>query len=198
MKKILYIIVIFLMCFGCKEKYIIKNDKVYKQGWNEGVGNYEYIVEGADFKTFENLDFDDINLVLGKDKDNVFMDGKIIQNCDPRTFNSLGDYYFKDKNSIYFLGFYSSEADWKIDSIIPTKFRIIKYPWATDGKVLIWGSHTLQLKDLKSFTPINENWGKTKNEIINEYKILKNVDYSSFKVIDDYSAVDKNGEVKTY
>ena len=198
MKRIFsYILILSLFC-SCKKEYIVKDDKVYLKGWNEGVGEYEYIVRGADFKTFENLDYEDVNCTFGKDKFNVYMDGKIVPQSDPKTFKYIGDYFFRDKNAIYFFGFYSSEKDWRIDSIIPSKFKIIKYPWATDGNSLIWGSRTLHLKDLETFKPINENWGKTKNEIIREAKILKTVDYNSFEVIDEYNAKDKNGEIKEY
>ncbi|MBD3584021.1 DKNYY domain-containing protein [Flavobacterium selenitireducens] len=195
MKQLFYFLSITFLFIGCKEEYIVKGNQVYHKGWNEGVGNYERLLDGADAKTFVNLKYSGVNAIFGKDKFHVYMDGKIVPYSDSKTFKYISDHFFKDKNSIYFFGFYSSEQDWKIDSIVPSQFKLIKYPWATDGKSLIWGYKTLEVDDLSSFKPLNENWAKTKDKVIFQAKVLNNVDYDSFEVIDDYNAQDKNGKV---
>ena len=73
-------------------------------------------------------------------------------------------------------------------------------PWAYDNEYLIWGANTLKLDDAKLFTPLNENWGKTKDKVIYTTKIVEGVHIQTFEVIDKYKAKDKyhnyeNGEV---
>jgi hypothetical protein len=195
--KFLLFILIAILFTSCEKKYIIKNESVYLKGWSEANGGYERLVPNADSKTFENMEFEDVNCTFGKDKYHVYMDGEIVKKCDPKTFEYIDNYFFRDKNAIYFFCFYNSTDDWRINSINPKKFKIIKDYWATDGEYLLNGYRTLKLDDLNSFVPLNENWGKTKTHIIYQTEIVKNVDYNSFEVIDLYSGKDKNHTIES-
>ena len=175
-----------------KNRYVIEGNSVYLKIYRGGGFQMsKELIPQADYKTFENLDFEDVNSVLGKDKNHVYHEQDIVEKCDPQTFEYIGNYFFKDKKSIYFFGFYNSKNDWLVDSINSKKFRIIKDYWATDGQYLLNGYEKIKLDDLNSFTPLNENWGKTNQKIIYRTKILKNVDYDSFEVIDNYNGKDK-------
>ena len=192
MKKYFLLLFTILILTSCEKKYIVKNNSVYFKGWNEGVGNYERLIPDADAKSFANIELEDFNGKFGKDNYKVFFDGKTIKNCDPKTFEFLGNYLFKDKNAVYFFGFYSDSDDWRIDVVNPKKIKLFTYPWSTDGEYLLYGYKPLKLDDANDFQAIDENWGKTKTKIIYEDQILENVDYSTFKVINYSTAKDKN------
>ena len=189
---VIYIFLFLVSLSSCEKKYIIKNDSVYLKGWSEANGGYERLIANADPKTFEDLEFDDINGKLGKDGKRVFYDGEVVKDCDPKTFKYLGNYLFKDKNSLFFFGFYRDANDWKIDGVNVKQITLFSYPWSTDGQYLLFGYQKLKLDDVKDFQPIDEQWGKTKSKIIFESKVLKMVDYNSFKVINYSTAKDKN------
>lgn len=192
MKK--YFILLFTILFltSCDQKYIVKNNSVYLKGWNEGIGNYERLISDADAKSFENIELEDFNGEFGKDNYKVFYDGKAIINCDPKTFEFLGNYLFKDKNALYFFGFYSDSNDWRIDIVDPKKIKLFTYPWSTDGEHLLYGYKPIKLDDANDFQAIDEKWGKTKTKIIYEDQILEKADYNTFEVINYSTAKDKN------
>jgi len=199
MKKRLSIFLLSTILFvGCQDsRYLAEGNSIYLSIYRGG--GFEMskeLIPEADAKTFENLEYENVNSILGKDKNHVYHENKIIDKCDPKTFEYLGNYFFRDKNSIYFFGFYNSPEDWLIDSINTKRFRIIKDYWATDGEYLLNGYRKLKLDDLNTFTPLNKNWGKTKTKIIYETKVLENVDYDSFEPIDLYSGKDKNGKIE--
>lgn len=181
------------MCLtSCERKYIIKNNSVYLKGWNEGNGSYERLVKDADAKTFKNLKFKNTNGVYGKDKENVFFDGIVVENCDPKTFEFIGNYLFKDRDALFFFGFFSSPKDWRIEISNLNKVRIFEYPWFTDDLNLYHGSKLVKIKNIVDFQVLNRNWSKTRTKIIYENSIVENVDYETFEVIDNYTAKDKN------
>ncbi|NHM07492.1 hypothetical protein G4D82_09695 [Flavobacterium sp. CYK-4] len=187
------ILFLILSLYSCEEKYIIENESVYFK-CNRGGGfemSKELIAE-ADSKTFESLEYEDVNGTLGKDKESVFYNGQVVKSCDPKTFKYLGNYLFKDKNSLFFFGFYNTPDDWKIDGVNINKIKLFSYPWSTDGEYLIFGYQKLKLDDVKDFKPIDEQWGKTKSKIIYENKVLEMIDYNSFEVINYSTAKDKN------
>ena len=192
MKKYIVFFFLVMLLMSCEKEYIIKNNSVYLKGWNEGNGNYERLVKNADAKTFENLKFKGINGVFGKDKKTVFFDGEIVENCDPKSFTFIGNYLFKDKDALFFFGFYSSSNDWRIETLNPEKARIFEYPWSTDGVKLLYGYKPVNLENIIDFKAIDKNWGKTKTKIIYENNVIKKADYETFEVLSYSLAKDKN------
>jgi hypothetical protein len=185
------IIILSLFLFSCEQKYSIRDNQVYLKGWNKGSGNYERLVEKADAKTFQKIENDE-NLTIGKDNKYVFFETEIIDNFDPKTLKYIGNYYFVDKDSAYFFGFYSSKNDCEIIGVNPNKLRIFKtYPWASDDKHIIYGHDIAEIKNINDFKVISENWGRTKTEILYKGKILNAVDINSFEIINDDKAKDK-------
>lgn len=180
---------------GCRHGYKVENDRVYYEYWHAGLGikQGKRLIEVADAKSFKPLSFDgDINFKFGKDKNYLFIDGEAIKNIDPNTFTFIGNYIFRDKDSAYFFGFYNNLNDCVIKGVNPDKIELIKYPWAKAGNILINGKDTVYLDDINEFVPIDDNWGKTKKQIINKKIILYGADVETFQARSSFQGKDKN------
>lgn len=195
MKVIQIIIIVLTILFltNCSRGYKIEDGKVYYKYWNEGSGQGRQLIEEADANTFQKLSIDcDCSFEFGKDKNYLFIDGKLIKNIDPNTFKFVGNYIFRDKDSAYFYGFYNDLNDCVIKGINPNKLQLIKYPWAKAGNILIHGADTLYVEDINDFIPIDKDWGKSKKNIIYKNQILLGADVETFKITNSYSGKDKN------
>lgn len=193
MRTIFLITLIAAISISCKRSYKTENGIVYYEYWNEGSGQNKVAIEKADAKTFETTEFDcDCSFAFARDKNHLYIDGKIIKSIDPDSFKFLGNYFFRDKDSVYFFGFYSDIQDCSIRGINPEKLHLLKYPWAKSENILIHGNATLSLGDIERFSIIDENWGKTDKYVIYGNEILKNADPKTFHVINSYSGKDKN------
>jgi hypothetical protein len=193
-RTILIIITVFAISAltSCGRGYKVENDEVYYEYWNEGSGRGRWLLKEADASTFQELEFD-CNLCFGKDKNHLFIDGRLIKNIDPNTFTYIGNYVFTDKDNAYFFGFHSGNLNnCAIEGIELDKLQLIKYPWAKAGNILIFGGSTLSLDDIDDFEPINEKWGKTKKYVFYRDEILEEADPETFKVINWRLAKDKN------
>ena len=185
------------MISSCSGDYTVENGKVFYNSWNEGSGNNIVELSQADAKTFTSFETEcDCNMKFGKDKNHLFINGKLIENIDPKTFKYLGNYIFRDKDSAYFFGFYYDINNCVIRGINPDDIKLLKYPWAKSKDILIHGNDTLSLKNIEDFIIMDENWGKTNDVVINENQILPNADPNSFQIISSYSGRDKNNEFK--
>ncbi len=173
MKQVFFLVLTLSILTSCRKGYKIENNKVYYEYWNEGSGQNQVQIENADAKTFKSINFDcDCDFEFGKDKNNLYIDGKTMKNIDPNTFKYVGNYIFRDKDSAYFFGFYSDINDCAIKKVNPDKIEIIKYPWAKADNFLIHGGDAIKVDDINEFKPIDENWGKTKKYIINPLCIM--------------------------
>lgn len=180
---------------SCRHGYKIEDDKVYYEYWNEGSGQNKRLLEQADAKSFEPISFDcDCSFEFGRDKNHLFINGDPIKNIDPRTFDFMGNYIFRDKDSAYFFGFYNNLNDCVIRGINPDGIELIEYPWAKASKTLLHGGDTLFLIDVNDFTPIDKNWGKTSKYIIYENRIILGADVESFEVLNSHSGKDNRFE----
>lgn len=191
-KHIILTFLVILSLTSCRHGYKIEDDKVYYEYWNEGSGQGKRLIKQADAKTFQILSFDcDCSFKFGKDKNHLFIDGELINNIDPHTFKFIGNYVFRDKDSAYFFGFYNNLNECEIQGINPDRIELIEYPWAKADKVLIHGKDTLFLSDISEFVPIDRDWGKTKQYVINKNKIIYGADVKTFNVINGYGGEDK-------
>ncbi len=193
MKKfsVLYILCILILQ-SCND-YTIEDNKVYYTYWNEGSGKNKIEIKEADAKSFKTLDFEcDCSFKFGKDKNHLFIDGIKINNIDPTTFEFIGNYIFRDKNSAYFFGFYNDINDCLIKGVNPDKINLISYPWAKANNILIHGKDTVSIDDMNDFIPLDEDWGKTKKHIINKNKILYGADLETFKIVNSFEGKDEN------
>jgi hypothetical protein len=187
-KQLTFILLILIVLTSCRRGY-----KVYYEYWNEGSGQNKRLIEQADAKTFQKLNFDcDCDFVFGKDKNHLFIDGELINNIDPNTFKFVGNYIFRDKDSAYFFGFYNNINDCVIKGVNPDKIKLIKYPWAKADHLLIHGKDTVELDDINDFKPVDDDWGKTKKYIVNNNQILYGADVETFKITSSFEGKDKN------
>lgn len=194
--KILIISIISLFIFSsCRKGYVVENNKVYYEYWNEGTGQNKSLIETANAETFKTLEFNcNCDFKFAKDQKHLYIDGQPIRDIDPNTFKFIGNYLFKDKDSVYFFGFYNNLNDCAIKGINPKNIKLLQYPWSKSGNILIHGNDTLLLHDIDNFIIIDEDWGKTKKHIINQNKIVKGADPKTFKVINSYSGKDDRNE----
>jgi DKNYY family len=130
-RQVIIIVLAISILTNCSRDYKVEGNKVYYESWNEGSGQNKILVKQADAETFQKLTFEcDCNFEFGKDKNHLFIDGKLINNIDPNTFKFIGNYIFRDKESAYFFGFYNNLNDCVIKSVNPDKIMLIKYQWA--------------------------------------------------------------------
>jgi hypothetical protein len=79
--------IIFFLTFSiltsCRRGDKVEGDKVYYEHWNEGSGQVIRLIEQADAKTFQKINFEcDCDFEFGKDKDHLFIDGELVKNID--------------------------------------------------------------------------------------------------------------------
>lgn len=194
-RQLIILVLTLLILTSCKRGYIIEDGKVYYEYWNEGNGQGKRLVEQADAQTFQKMSLDcDWDFDFGKDKDHLFLNGELLKNIDPNTFKFIGNYIFRDKDSAYFMGAWPTKNlnDNIIKGVNPNRIKLIKYPWAKADNFLINGSDTVSLDDINDFTPIDEDWGKSKKYIIYRNKILYGADVETFKIISPFQGKDKN------
>lgn len=193
MKQVIILVLTISILTSCRHGYKVEGDKVYYEYWNEGSGQGKTIIQQADAKTFQELNMNcDCNFEFGRDKDHLFINGELLKNIDPNTFKFIGNYIFHDKDSAYFFGFYNNLNDCVIKGVDPDKIKLIKYPWAKAGNLLIHGSDTVRLDDANEFIPLDDDWGKTKKYIVNNNQILFGADVETFKIISSFQGKDKN------
>ncbi len=191
--RLTFFFLILLFLTSCRRGYKVEGDKVYYEYWHSGLGfkQGKRLIE-ADAKSFKSLNFDcDCSFEFGRDKNHLFINGDPIKNIDPNTFTFVGNYIFRDKDSAYFFGFYNDLNNCVIKGVNPNKIKLIKYPWAMADNLLINGQDTLFLEDIKDFTPIDNDWGKTKKYIVNRDKIVFGADLETFKILSSYEGKDK-------
>jgi len=123
----------------------------------------------------------------------LYIDGIGFKKADQNTFELVGNFVFRDKDSAYFFGFYDEIENTTIHNVNPNTIKVFSiFPWAKTNKTIIWGKEIINVNNVNKFVPINENWGKTDSQIIFQNNILEDVDYFSFEVIDNYIGKDKN------
>lgn len=163
----------------------------------------------VDFQTFK---VDAINPKWAKDQDDIFYEGKKVEGLDAKTFEVLGQKYFKDISGIYFqtsqLAFQSldgvdMESFSIIDEVDPAKVDI--FNWGSDlskdkhhvyykGNIIEGAdSETFKFLDKHGDFATDKNYAFLKKD--NAYNILKMADRASFTLGKyGYDAEDKNNE----
>ena len=121
---------VLLLFVSCRKGYKVEDDIVYYEYWNEGSGQHSDPMEDADAKTFEVLDLNDkSSFEFGRDKQHLFIDGRLMRTIHAASFKYIGDYYYADKDTVYFFGFYNDINDCSVKGIRCDQFRLISYPW---------------------------------------------------------------------
>ncbi|QUB97779.1 DKNYY domain-containing protein [Leptotrichia sp. oral taxon 221] len=150
---------------------------------------FEYKVDGIDPKTFEALNYEMI-----KDKNGVYFLENIseenenseiktkklnLKGLDLRSFKKVNDsdYYFKDKNSIYYE---DSGNLHKIENADLKTFKDLDYNFAKDKNNIYYKNKKLDGIDAASFEKIVFNFIKDKNRL---YKIDEDEEKNEIKLI---------------
>ncbi len=81
---------------ACKTGYEKDNNAVYYNYWNEGSGSHKFKLQ-ADPKTFHVLEGDK----YAKDNRHVFFEGERIKGADALSFESISEWFARDKNRGY-------------------------------------------------------------------------------------------------
>ncbi len=185
------LLVLITLMFSCEKGYKVENNKVYYINWNEGSGITKTELEKVDVLSFSPLEINcECDFRFGRDKNHLYIDGRLYNKIDPNTFHHIGNYIFADKDSAFFWGFYDELENTVIKGINPKEIKLLTYPWAKAKNTLIWGRDTLKVDDVNQFIALDDDWGKTQNQIIYRNKVLDSVDYNSFKIINSYIGED--------
>jgi hypothetical protein len=191
---LLFVPVLALVFTSCERGYVIEDDKVFFTSWNAANGDLKYEVIGSDAASFETIEHGG-NGLFGKDKNYVYHESTIIQNVDPKTFEEIGNYYFRTKDSIYYFGSYGDINECEVKNIGSPKIELMKKePWAKAGSYIICEHNASFLEDIDTFEAIDSEWGKTKTKVVWIGHILEGVDVATFTPIDRYTGKDKSGQ----
>jgi hypothetical protein len=131
----LFLIIFLASCSG------YKNDgkDVYYYSWNEGTGGQKVRLE-ADPRTFKVLRHDS----YAKDDHHVFYEGSEVTGADAATFETLGDWFGRDKKQGYY-------GEWPIISSHGTTFRVIDGYYSADETNVFYDTLPLNICSVKDF-----------------------------------------------
>lgn len=175
-KKIIFplLIIILFLIFGLANhsfaSYKIKDDKVYYN---------EKIVDGADFITFEILNYN-----YAKDKNNVYREGLLMGQADPSTFEVINGLFSKDKNMVY------QGYNGKLPYIDPNTVEAIDENFFKDKNGIYIHGTKIQGVDIISFEVIGESYSKDKNNVYYHITSILGADVNTFKSLDYHFSKD--------
>ncbi len=164
----------------------IDGDNVYYIYWNEGSGKNKILIQGADAKTFRELEHTKYSI----DQNHVYYEAEKLIDADPKTFVSLLNYYGKDARFAY-------KGAGKIDGADGNTFEVIDGgPYSKDYRDYYLDTIALKVSDLKTFTILDPNsdygyWAKDKSFYYWSVKKCPLRDYESFLKIGNGYAKDK-------
>jgi len=152
----------------------------------------------ADAKSFEtiNNEIGQIPDVYAKDDQNVFFNGKKLDNSDSSTFKIIaGEFhiYSKDKQQTY--------LDDKIISNTGSEtFEVLIYPFARDINNVYCIGNIIKKANPKTFKVLNKHYSRDDQNVyysnweysVYSTKIINGADAQTFEVIDESNAKDKN------
>jgi len=184
-KFILLLLTLSVTLTSCHSGYEEKDGKIYYK-WIHG-GNWtreSTLLEDADAETFEAID-NHINVHLGKDKNHVYKDASIIEHADPRTFEQVKEYYWKDKSNVYLIQY--GGTDCRIKNADPKSFKVLKdYNWSLDNNNVYYDFEKLKDVNPKTFIALNEKWGKDNRYYYYQNQRLDSLDYKTAEIVIAY------------
>ena len=175
---------------SCHSGYEKKDGKIYYK-WIHG-GNWtreNTLLKDADAETFNTID-NNVNVHLGMDKNYVFKDASILEYADPKTFEQVKEYYWKDKNHVYLLQF--GGTDCRIKDADPRTFRVIKdFHWTHDKNNVFYQFDKLLNVNPNKFIAIDEEWGKDDNFYFYHNLRIDSLDYKTAEIVSPYYIKDQ-------
>ncbi len=146
-----YLICLSVILFSCNTGYENDGEKVYYNYWNEGSGSHKVELD-ANPETFKILDHDR----YAKDDKNVWFDGEIVKDADAETFESIHEWYGRDKNSGFRTGAMVQGSQGKSFELIDKNY------YSTDGIDVFYDTLPLKVCSAKNFVILTEEDGPWK------------------------------------
>jgi len=155
---------IILILTSCNSGYQKENGKWTWISYNEAVGKKAKTIEKADTKTFVILK----NTKYAKDKNFVFLEGRVIKFANPKTFKIINNGYSKDNKNVYLDCNIIINAD-------PNTFQILGFPYSKDKKHIFCGNLPMNITNPNEFKVTRIGSGKTFTN--KSFFIKQNPDY---------------------
>lgn len=166
------------------------------------------IVQGADSKTFEVIDYakgqDSKSLFYGKSRINspntfkelsdgysidsvsVYYKWALINEAKPSSFQIINQYWARDDSSVFLEG-------QKQDSINDKTFKHIQGKYAKDEKYVYHLSSIVNMANPKTVESLDYwQWIKDDKSYFFEGKRINEIDYSTFRILENDYSIDKN------
>jgi hypothetical protein len=202
---------------GAKKGFFVTNGQPTYHDWNAGSGNIVEPLEGADAASFRAFDQPkNANALFARDRSHVYIADyytpREIEGADAKSFILItrDGLYAKDAKHVYFLGVPIVEAD-------PLTFEVLIYPFSQDKEHAFIGAAPIRGVDRASWHPLRkgwtgDHWYRSARDIHPEIqesvyvagwsrdsdafyygrKAVSGIDVTTFEVLSDYYAIDKN------
>ena len=169
---------------GCQNSYKEIDGAIY-YNWSNGatMKSENNLVKEADVATFESIK-NKGKAVLGKDKNHVYKEGEILEFADPKTFESINEWYWKDKDKVFFLSVYGNKC--VIENADPKTFEVLKNFWAADKNNVYYIDKTLLNTDIKTLEPIDKDWAKDNQSYYYQHLKVNGLDYKTAQILSPY------------
>lgn len=185
----LLLLIVSFFFTSCQPKYEEKDGKVYYKWYHGGtMQKVSDLLPEADAATFETIKKSTL-FSLGKDKNHVFKDAKILLYADPKTFECIKEPYWKDKTQLFILSY--STADCRLLNADPSTFKVLQKPWSKDKNQVFYSSYPVKDALAASFVPLTENYGKDALHYFYNQTIIDGLDYKSAVILSNEYIKDK-------
>ncbi len=198
------------------------------QGYEFSDGKWQWVTTSAGGEYIVDLDvdldsFEIMEKNTAKDKSQVFSRGRLIEGADPSTFEIFkqlhGDLnvFSRDEKHVFL-------RSWVIPGADPETFRILDGVFSRDAETIFCGTTPVQGADWATFEvvanfgtvqtsarsavldygqPIDTDilavgWSRDSKHYYYGPVPVQDIDYDSFRVIDEFYAVDKFGKFEGY
>lgn len=172
---------------------------------------YDEIIFGANPKTFklvENSFYKNIEAYDGKDNNNIYINGVLVDGVDVNAFEIIKGSYVKDKDSVYYENAEIQNAD-------VATFEVVEYKYSKDANFVYYGDEIIENADSSTFQVVEfyrlftyidgrtkntllDGYAKDKNHVYYNGKIIEDVDASSFEILDYFHYTKDKNHVYLY
>ncbi|MBP5360810.1 MAG: DKNYY domain-containing protein [Bacteroidaceae bacterium] len=175
--KYAFVLLGLMLLASCNDgKYEIRGNQVYYTWWTFSFGHQDSLLIGADADSFE-----EIEDWLGRDKNHVWYEARLVEGCDPQTVKAVKKGLFCDKKDYYFEGAPLHVKDMATFEVVAFNEYCL---WAKDSKCGYYDSTRLEGIDSKTFKTIDTFVAKDKYHVYYFGKVLPQADPETFEVMD--------------
>lgn len=186
MKKGLKLIVVLLaaaLTTGCSgPKYVNDGSNVYHSYWTFSFGTVRHELPEADASSFRK-----VNSWLGRDKNHVYYEDKLVEGADPATLKAKKKPLCADSKDYYYKGEALHVADMGT-------FQVLRmddsHLWAKDRQNIYFDNMTISGADVGTFQVIKPYEAKDRKHVYYFGKPLDGADPSTYTIMDGGYAKD--------